>query len=312
MANTKHHRSKKQQWGQFMTPLVLSKRIVRSLDIKKGGYVLEPSFGDGSFVFPLIEKMLPLYNGNIQDVVDHLYAIEIDPLLYHKFLDKFFAKYGQIENHNFILKDFFKVEFPFRLKFSWIIGNPPFGGTIDLTIQDKLDKLYGKRDGTKIKKETYSFFVVRSVDLLRSGGRLVFICSDSFLTINTMKGLRMFLYRRGSTDITTLNEFSEETTYPMVLLDFTTKTSSVVNVDDINVRCPAKTPNFSWAPNPYENAFGYGELLSDYIVCSSGMTIGKNEYFVRKIQNGKIEEPYIFEFYDKPITLKEELQNARL
>jgi hypothetical protein len=42
------------------------------------------------------------------------------------------------------------------------------------------------------------------------------------------------------------------------------------------------------------------------------MTIGKNEYFVRPILNGVIEEPYDFEFYEEPITLAGELARARL
>ena len=44
-------------------------------------------------------------------------------------------------------------------RYDWIIGNPPFGGTIAPDIQDNLDDLYGFRHGRKIKKETYAFFI---------------------------------------------------------------------------------------------------------------------------------------------------------
>ena len=42
------------------------------------------------------------------------------------------------------------------------------------------------------------------------------------------------------------------------------------------------------------------------------MTIGKNEHFVREIVDGKIIEPYQFEFFDEPITLAREIARARL
>ena len=47
--------------------------------------------------------------------------------------------------------------------FNLIIGNPPSGGTIDPTLQDRLDRLYGYNwDGHKLKKETYSFYREKS------------------------------------------------------------------------------------------------------------------------------------------------------
>ena len=42
------------------------------------------------------------------------------------------------------------------------------------------------------------------------------------------------------------------------------------------------------------------------------MTTGKNEYFVREIQDGFIEEPYLFSFAHAPIQYEEELKKARL
>lgn len=43
------------------------------------------------------------------------------------------------------------------------------------------------------------------------------------------------------------------------------------------------------------------------------MTIGRNEYFVRKIEpDGRVVEPYKFEFFDRPITVDDERGRARL
>jgi len=73
------------------------------------------------------------------------------------------------------------------------------------------------------------------------------------------------------------------------------------------------TPNFSWGLSPELAPLFDGPLLGDYVVGTGGMTIGKNELFVREIQpDGVILEPYDFEFFERPITLAGELERARL
>jgi len=52
--------------------------------------------------------------------------------------------------------------------------------------------------------------------------------------------------------------------------------------------------------------------LGDFVVATSGMTIGRNELFLREIHGGTISEPYEFEFFEDPITLARELERARL
>jgi hypothetical protein len=73
------------------------------------------------------------------------------------------------------------------------------------------------------------------------------------------------------------------------------------------------TDNFSWQLDDEFCKYFEGEKLGDYIVCTSGMTVGKNEYFIRKLQSdGSFCEPYDFIFFDDPITLKKEVAKARL
>ena len=134
---------------------------------------------------------------------ENVFAVEIDPAAYAAMLVSIEKRWGTLPAaHNLICGDFFVTDFDGATAnhslfgdartFDLIVGNPPFGGTIEPRIQDQLDGRYGERDGFKIKKETYSFFIVRCVEMLRPSGRLRFICSDTFLTIPTMKGLREF------------------------------------------------------------------------------------------------------------------------
>ena len=197
-----------------------------------------------------------------------------------------------------------------------ILGNPPFGGTFDPALEDRLDARLGYRLGMKIKKETYAFFIVACVDLLRAGGRLAFICSDSLLTIPTMTGLRHLLMECGDVRLRDIDEFSNETTYPMVVLEFVkgherchvAYNSVIVKTEDIR-----RTPNLSWRITPELAQLFSGPLLGNCFVASSGMTTGKNELFVREANGSQqIVEPLQVEMYDAPITVQYETERARL
>ncbi len=289
--------------------------------------------GDGSFILPLIESFLELYQGSIKERLDHIlqnniYGVEIDEELYHKCLANIREKWDYCPaHHNFVCADFFKHWycgnaipsserlFDDRLHFNYVIGNPPFGGTIAPEIQDKLDKELGWRGGLKIKKETYSFFIVKCLDLLKPGGHLRFICSDTFLTINTMQGLRRLLLDAGAPSVTRLLGFSEETKYAMVVLDFAKSgPAPLLMLDGCAVPREqiALTGNHSWQITDAYAPYFAGPKLGDFVVATSGMTIGDNSLFVREIQDGTILEPFEFAFYDAPLTLETEGKRARL
>ena len=319
MSQTKTLRDKKRQLGQFLTPPATAERLVSDSAFTHSDTVLEPSFGDGSFLLPLIDKFLPLYDGPVATRLDsiltrNIYGTEIDPELYARCLEKIKLRWGYCPaQHNFVCADFFRTAFP--AQFDFIVGNPPFGGTIAPELQDKLDKELGWRGGLKIKKETYSFFIVKCLDLLKPNGHLRFICSDTFLTINTMQGLRRLLLDTGTPSVTRLSEFSEETKYAMVVLDFAkTGLASALTLDGGTVSREqiALTGNHSWQITDSYAPYFAGPKLGDFVVATSGMTIGENKLFVREIQNGAIDEPFEFSFYDAPLTLDGEIKRARL
>jgi hypothetical protein len=316
---TKTKRPAKRQLGQFLTPPEVAARLVAELPLKAKDTVLEPSLGDGSFVLPLIERFMTLHRGSarrrLERVLAHNVAgVEIDRTLHRRCLDRIEARWGFLpEAHSLRQGDFFRE--PETRAFDWIVGNPPFGGTIALDLQDELDRLYGFRNGEKIKKETYSFFIVKSLDLLAPRGRIRFICSDTFLTINTMRGLRALLMREGRVAIRSLEDFSEETAYPMVVLDFERASAApFVRVEGKRLPREAieKTENLSWRITPELQRYFGGPTLGDFVIATSGMTIGKNELFLKEIEDGAIEERFRYEFFEDPIRLERERERARL
>ena len=318
MSQTKALRPQKRQLGQFLTPPAIAERLA-ALPFTCDDTVLEPSFGDGSFILPLIERFLPLYSGTLHERLDailsrNLYGTEIDPDLHAQCLAAIQTRWGYCPpRHNLLNGDFFRTDY--KLAFDCIIGNPPFGGTIAPELQDKLDREFGWRGGLKIKKETYSFFIVKSLDLLKPNGHLRFICSDTFLTINTMQGLRRLLLDTGAPEVSRLDVFSEETKYAMVVLDFA-KTGPapalIVDGKPVPREQIALTGNHSWQITDDYAPYFAGPKIGDFMIATGGMTIGDNRLFVREIKDGRIREPFEFTFTEEPLTLEQEVRRARL
>jgi hypothetical protein len=320
LAEKKAGRDMRRQLGQFMTPANLAQHIVDGLNLTSESRVLEPSFGKGAFLIPLVKRLMSLHEGSASQRLDkvmskNLYGVEIDPVLYQSSLTLLELEFGRLPtNHNLLQGDFFRTEY-FHAFFDLVVGNPPYGGTFDPEIEDVLDRLYGLWDGHKLKKETYSFFTARALDWLRPGGSLHFIISDTMLTIKTMGGLRRRLMDSGSVVIQTLSSFSEETSQPTLVLEAVCgKPTNEIYIDGRRVSRDLieLTGNFSWQIDESMAVHFRGPKIGDYLVASSGMTIGNNEYFLRAIDAGRIIEPYEFAYFDDPITLEGELERARL
>jgi hypothetical protein len=316
VSETRKRRETRRQLGSFYTPELLALKIVANLNLRDGMRVLEPSCGDGSFVRALRTRAKDL---SVSIDID---AVEVDTsavamcraknpgVRVHE--NDFFRWSSSGVIRPVSMAKYFSLVHP---EFDLVIGNPPFGGTIADDLHDPLDQICGMRLGEKIKKESYSFFIVKSIDHLKLGGQLVFICSDSFLTINTMRGLRNLLQSTGDVTVERLSFFSEETTQPMVILKYTKteQRASVVRIDgeSIAISDVERTKNLSWSISDETKKYFSGKVIGDVLVASSGMTIGNNGLFLREIVNGRISEPYRFEFFDDPITLSRELERAR-
>lgn len=315
-----------------MTPDLLAQRIVTGLDLTDCRRILEPSCGDGAFLSAIVHCLRARKASVGIDGSVELTGIEIDPTLAARARERMEREAADLRSLRVSIHpgDFFRALSPSSWtsdrnlrppylrpgQFDLILGNPPFGGTFDHEIEDRLDRSLGKRRGRKIKKETYSFFIVAAVDLLRDGGKLVFICSDSILTISTMTGLRRHLMDQGQVHLRDVAEFSEETSYPMVVLEFVKgcRTGFVFrNGTEISGATVRRTPHSSWGVTPDLDRLFRGRLLGDLFVASSGMTTGRNELFVRSSdREGRIEEPFRFEFFEAPVTVAYELRRARL
>lgn len=321
----KHERQVKRQRGQYMTPARLARRVVSIIPVHKYDRILEPACGDGAFLSAVTDCLAA------QRGATELVGVELDGQLAHRACGTVLERVTDTSGvkARICQADFFRAYLGGMVRdtrggsttfahgsFDLVIGNPPFGATFDREIEDLLDRRLGKRLGMKIKKETYAFFIVACVDLLRPGGRLTFVCSDTLLTIPTMKGLRNLLMCQGDVKLIDIGLFSDETAYPVVLLDFVKKGAPGRVIRDSQVldnRLILTTPNLSWGVSEETARFFGGPLLGDSFVGTSGMTTGNNSLFVRKVgRDRKVEEPFEFQFYRARVTVKHELDRARL
>lgn len=327
-------RDRKRQLGQFLTPASTAAAIVGSVDLSPEFRILEPSFGEGSFVFAMLDSIsMSIPHDQLGTWCEsHLYGCEIDNAAYNKFTGIWKSRgLGQVPP-SFEHCDFFTWMPPGRDRkaalnrqayfdtnlafFDLVIGNPPFGGSINPSIQDELDSILGVRNGRKIKKETYAFFIVKCLDHLKPGGRLVFICSDTLLTIMTMSGLRSWLQANCEIQVSEVTGTFAETKKDMVLLNLIKRETPSSHLTVFGRSVPLAeievTPNMSWRVDSESAKYFTGFTLGDKMIATSGMTTGNNKLFLRQVQNATVLEPYEFTFIEQPITVEREVARARL
>ncbi len=157
--------------------------------------LLEPSFGDGDFLLPIVERLLASYaihepdlSGVVGDLSKAIRAVEVHRDSIEKARIKLFELLrtrGISEaNANSLLSawilegDFLLTELPWA--FTYAVGNPPY--VRHETIPVDLMAEYRARFGTIYDRaDLYIPFFERCLAYLEPGGTLGFICSDRWM-----------------------------------------------------------------------------------------------------------------------------------
>lgn len=156
--------------------------------------LLEPSFGNGEFLLPAIERLLSAHArarsaGQAKTSIKHcIRAVELHEETYALTRDKVIAmlrgaEFSQksaieIADAWLIHEDFLLAEIPHD--FDFVVGNPPYVRQ-ELIPPALLDE-YRKRFATLYDRaDLYVPFIERSLGLLSQGGQLSFICSDRWM-----------------------------------------------------------------------------------------------------------------------------------
>ena len=156
--------------------------------------LLEPSFGEGNFLFPVIERLLSAWRavtetGNaVRDLADCLRAVEI----HHDTFNKTKAQVIDLLERNgfsaataYRLAEEWLIQGDFLLtpldeQFEFVVGNPPY--VRQESIPAPLLAEYRARYRTLYDRaDLYIPFIERSLNVLADGGQLGFICADRWM-----------------------------------------------------------------------------------------------------------------------------------
>lgn len=167
---------------------------------------LEPSFGEGDFLLPAIERLLLAWNSDkrrkkpVDDLSNSLRAVELHRATFEATRAKVIAllvESGIDSRGATKLADCWLVPGDFLLvtlqgEFDVVVGNPPY--VRQELIPDALIAEYRVRYRTVYDRaDLYIPFIERSLTLLTQGGRLGFICADRWMKNRYGGPLRQFV-----------------------------------------------------------------------------------------------------------------------
>ena len=151
--------------------------MVEKLSLKQEDRIFEPCGGDGVFVEAILDS-------NPNAMID---VCEINHQSVRILQDKFYNYPAtNIRQCDTLLDNDLIFHSRFGGLYDKIIANPPYGAWQDYDKRNDLKKLFPD----VYTKETYTLFLYRCIELLKTGGILSFIIPDTFLTLHSHKAIR--------------------------------------------------------------------------------------------------------------------------
>lgn len=194
--------NKRKHLGQVFTPPEIVKTILDEVGYHKetilSKTILEPSFGDGVFLYEIINRIHKegikqnLSSQEIATIIDaNVWGIEYDPDTYNAALSElknwYTTKYNtKITLPNLILGDSLQLEL--ENKFDFVVGNPPYIRIHN--IPQNLRNILKNYEHTTGNTDLYVIFFELGLKWLNSEGKLGFITPNSWFRNSSQKNLR--------------------------------------------------------------------------------------------------------------------------
>jgi len=206
----------KSQSGSYYTPSAIVNKIILEY-VKKDSKVLDPCCGTGQFLLAfsdVIENPSNIYGIDFDQIAVRIARLNI--LIRFKNID--FAPNIVCKNTLFDIGnyDLFSLNDENIRNFDVIATNPPWGVHFSKVDSEKLKKLYP----TISSLESFSYFLKKSIDLLREDGTLSFILPESILNVKTHKDIREIILKNTQIEkIVYLNRVFKNVFTPVIRLD---------------------------------------------------------------------------------------------
>jgi type I restriction enzyme M protein len=166
--------------GQFRTPRHIIKMMVELMKPTPGDTIVDPAAGTSGFLVAAGQYLQDHHGDLFTDQAkkahynnDMFYGFEMDSTMLR--IGAMNMMLHGVENPNIAYRDSLSDQNPDREKYTLILANPPFKGSLDYdTVSDDLLKV------TKTKK-TELLFVALMIRMLKKGGRCAAIVPDGVL-----------------------------------------------------------------------------------------------------------------------------------
>jgi len=177
----------KRNLGAFYTPHDLALYMISLLNgLSESSRVFEPALGNAAFVRPLLNRSL------VQS--SQIYALDLDPPV---------LPLARELGIKFALQDALTLPLPFQSGFSHTISNPPFLNKASLYMKTNR-KVLARLFPHFGVNETYVLFTLLALKHLQPKGQMVFLLSDTFLTLGLHAPFRRFLLENTTINSVTL------------------------------------------------------------------------------------------------------------
>lgn len=207
---------KKSQNGSYYTPESIVDEIIKGY-VKQDSKVLDPCCGTGQFLLAFAETVTNpknIYGIDIDEIAVRIARLNI--LLKYKsqnFVPNIVCKNTLLEIGNY---DLFSLNDENIRDFDVIATNPPWGVHFSKIDTEKLKTSFP--DIASL--ESFSYFLKKSIDLLRDGGIISFILPESILNVKTHKDIREIILKNTSIKkVCYLNRIFKNVFTPVIRLD---------------------------------------------------------------------------------------------
>ena len=179
--------SKQKRRGQTYTPEAVSSFLCQWAVQHATDTVLEPSVGEGRFVFDAYERLFALSASN-DDPRNQIYGTDIDSTAVESLQatsrDRWGSEFPHISN-----VDIFETEFP---EADALVGNPPYVTRHRFENADKIIEQFSDYDFSD-QSDLYVYFLLRAVEFLAPGGKMAVIISNSWMKRKYGEEFKRFL-----------------------------------------------------------------------------------------------------------------------
>ncbi len=296
---------KKSQTGSYYTPKNIVDNIVKEY-IKTDSKVLDPCCGTGQFLLAFAD---------IVDDPKNVYGIDIDPMavriarinLLVKYKDKDFAPNIVCKNTLFEIGnyDLFSLNDENIRDFDVIATNPPWGVHFSKKDIERLKTMYPNITSF----ESFSYFLKKSIDLLKTDGIISLVLPESILNVKTHKDIREIILKNTTIKkVAYLDRIFKNVFTPVITIDLQKSTSKKQKIEIVKGEDSYPVEQSRWLQNqdfifdihvnasdnaiidkmyslPHKNLLGHADW-------ALGVVTGNNKEYVVSEQNEGHEPIY--------------------